>query len=644
MRIYKQISLTLVVIGAFIPAVLFAATGTIDATSHRARLCDNIVGNTDCHSYTRVNWLLDPSGYSTPPVPVAITDTVITGLIWSEKIGWIKLNPDAPTPPDAREGVKNTTLGVLSGLGFAEAGGWVNFGPANGGVTIDAAGEFVGWAWLSGYGWMHFDCAIADACVKTDWRPTPVSSSGGSGGSGGGGGGHIISGGGGTIVTGGGGTNNGGTTNTTGAASGGSHVVPPWIGTTNTAAAIVPVTTPDVPAQPAVDICALGNPTSLFGFVVGQAVRSFCQTKVSVGTAAKSIKEVISSPAGTTATKTIVAAGIVTGTLSSIISALFLNPLSFSEIFLLPVRLWALFLAAVGIKKRRRPWGTVYDSVTKQPLDPVRVTLRDQEGIEIASRLTDLDGRYGFVVSDPGNYTLTAHRMNYVFPSQKLVGRDHDELYRDLYFGEHFVVTRPGEIIIKNIPMDPEHFDWTQFTKRHRHLMQFYSNRQKAFRIFSDTLFGLCFTVTTMAVLAAPKIYNIITFALYVILYFVRVNGRGSRPFGYVVEKETGYPISFGIIRISNMAGDDVMHRITDAEGRYYALLDNGEYHVRIDRKLPDGSYTTVVENALVTVKDGYLSEKFYVQTQGPDVPMKIVAPESLVRHYSAQIPPTDAK
>ncbi len=299
----------------------------------------------------------------------------------------------------------------------------------------------------------------------------------------------------------------------------------------------------------------------------------------------------------------------------------------------------------IGLKKRRRPWGTVYDSVTKQPLDPVAVTLRNSEGVEVASSITDLDGRYGFVVTDPGNYTIGVKKTNYIFPSQKLVGRDHDELYRDLYFGEHFMVAKAGDVIYKNIPMDPEHFDWNEFEKRTRHLMKFYSRRALFLRRFSDVLFGLCFTVTAVAVLVAPKSYNIATFLLYAILYFVRMHGSHSRPFGSVVDEVTNDPASFSILRITNAAtGIEVMHRITDAAGRYYALLPNGEYRLRIDRKMPDGTYQTAVTSRDVVVTSGYLAQKFTLPlvddtaapAPKPDVP--------LIRHYEAQKPAGEAE
>jgi hypothetical protein len=628
-----------VALGALVPTVMFAFS--IDATSNTALLCDAIPGNTDCHSYTKVYWLV-PSNTS----PVTVSDTALTGFIWAERLGWIKLNPSTPpttvdpTDPCKNKGVVNTTQGVLCGMAYGDIPGWVNFKPtaaSNLGVTIDSNGKFSGWAWMSNYGWMKFDCSGGDGspgCVKTDWRPTTIVDSSSSNGSGcpsc-----HTD-----TSTSSSNGDGNTHTDTSTSSSNGdGTHQTHTTSSSASSGGIIIEETHDTTGGGGGGDPCLLENPTDVFGVLIGETIRSYCETKKSINTTTDAIKNLFNSSIGDTTTKTIIAVGIVSGATTSILSALFLNPISFSEIFLIPVRLWALFLAAMGLKKRRRPWGTVYDSVTKQPLDPAQVVLRNQDGIEVASTLTDLDGRYGFVVTDPGNYTLTAHKTNYVFPSQKLVGRDHDELYRDLYFGEHFIVNNAGEIVFKNIPMDPEKFDWNEFTKKKKHLMRFYSNRQHALRIFSDTLFGICFFITAVAVLAAPKTYNIATFLLYVMLYFVRVYGKSSRPYGYVVEKETGYPISYAIIRITNASGVEIMHRITDAEGRYYALLPKGDYHIRIDRKLPDATYKTIVADQLVSVADGNLAEKFLVATQVAEGEVKLVAPTTLIHEYKAQVP-----
>ncbi len=621
------------IVGALIPAVVFAAS--IDATDYQSRLCSN----GDCSVYSTVYWR------TTNGTPVTVTDTGLSGYIWSENFGWINLAP-------SQGGITNST-GTLSGYAWGSETGWVNFGPTHGGVTIDpSTGEFSGSAWVSGAGWMIFNCSLGtSACVKTDWRPNSGGGSHGHGGGGGGGGGCVTNcgttgggggsgggggtggcvtdcgttgGGGGTTGGGGSGDGGGGTTTGGGGSGGGGTTGGGGGGTTGGGGDTGGGGSGGSGDGGGTTIVGGGTHTgggcpvvtngTIFEIIKGEVETSYCQTKLTVTDAAHKIRDLFNSKKGSLAAKTVGALGIVMGTSATIASALFLNPVSFSELFLIPMRLWSLLMTTLGLKKRRRPWGTVYDSVTKQPLDPAFVTLRSAEGVDVASTLTDLDGRFGFIVPAPGAYTLVAQKTNYMFPSQHLVGHDHDELYRDLYFGEHFTVAAAGEVVIRNIPMDPEKFDWNEFAKKEQHLMKFYSRRTKWLFLAADILFWIGFVVASVAVLAAPITYNVAVFVLYCVIFFLKHHGLKARPFGYVEDKLTGKPISFGVIRVSYATtGVEVIHRITDEHGKYYCLLPNGEYVVRIDRKFPDETYQTMAQGIPVKVENGYLAKTFSV-------------------------------
>jgi hypothetical protein len=395
--------------------------------------------------------------------------------------------------------------------------------------------------------------------------------------------------------------NSGPSKGTSSGSTGGGHFV----------TAIVPITKAPVVST---SVCAPRYKTDTLGVITEETKSSYCQTLLAFSSAASKIRNVVTSPNATIVTTTIATFGIVASSGAVIASTLFLNPVSFGELFLIPIRLWSLLMTALGLKKRRRPWGTVYDSVTKQPLDPAYVTLRSSEGEDISSTFTDLDGRFGFVVPKAGAYALIAKKTNYVFPSQYLVGRDHDELYRDLYFGEYFSVATAGDIVIRNIPMDPEHFDWNEYAKEKQHLMKFYSKRDKWMLRVADVFYWIGFAVAAIATLAAPRVYNVMILGLYVVLFFVRRSSVHSRPYGYVMDGTTKEPVPYAIVRVSQKeTGVEMIHRITDIMGKYYCLLPNGAYNVRIDKKLPDGTYSTILASAAVTVTSGYLSERFMV-------------------------------
>ena len=92
---------------------------------------------------------------------------------------------------------------------------------------------------------------------------------------------------------------------------------------------------------------------------------------------------------------------------------------AFLDIWYLTLQAIYDVLVLLGYKKRRPFWGTVYDSASKQPLDPVIVTLRDaQTGEVVEQAITDIYGRFGFLMRK-GVFTLEPQKKGYRFPSAR---------------------------------------------------------------------------------------------------------------------------------------------------------------------------------------------------------------------------------
>ncbi len=325
------------------------------------------------------------------------------------------------------------------------------------------------------------------------------------------------------------------------------------------------------------------------------------------------IKQIFNSSYGDPISKIIAAVGLIIGALGVVGLLLFATPMNLSELVLLPTRLWSLLLTAFGIKKEVRPWGTVYDSVTKQPLDPVYLTLVDKEQKEIATALTDLDGRYGFLVS-PGWYMLRPKKTDYDFPSIHLGHLTRDEVYLDLYFGNYFEIKTEGEVITKNIPMDPINFNWNEVAKQDQNLLRFYSKRDVWYVRVSGWFFGIGFAIALLALIFAPKPYNIAIFALYLVLLVIKETGVKLSKLGSVIDKATGAPLSFAIIRVfSYELGNEVIHKVTTEKGLFYCLVPNSSYYITIEKKNPDGTYTQVFKSEKIDVTKGVLKGKFEV-------------------------------
>ncbi len=300
------------------------------------------------------------------------------------------------------------------------------------------------------------------------------------------------------------------------------------------------------------------------------------------------------------------------GAILGVIAGIFVGTVALSELAFLPQRLWQLLLGALGFKKRLRRWGTVYDSITKQPLDPVYVTLLNTKGKEVASSITDIDGRYGFLVP-AGTYHIVVNKTSYIFPSRKLAGRDHDELYNDLYFGEDFVVREGQDVFTKNIPMDPELFNWNEYIKHEQKLTKWNARKDKVLNRIINAIFAIGFISAVVAAIIHATLFNIIIVGVYVILLVIRELGIRLYSSGSVKTK-SGNPIAFGIVRIYSAKLDKLLFsRPLDKYGRYYALVPKGDYRVKIEKKNDDQSYTEIYESKPFTAKRGVINRTFVV-------------------------------
>lgn len=336
-------------------------------------------------------------------------------------------------------------------------------------------------------------------------------------------------------------------------------------------------------------------------------------TKKTVNKGKNEVKIVLDTPVGEATSKTLTTAGVVTVGTTSAFSFFLTQVFSMKDLLLLPAQLWGLLLSAFGIKRRHRPWGTVYDSITKQPLDPAYVELQTLDGKDVATAFTDLDGRYGFF-APPGVYRVMAQKTNYKFPSETLVGKKSDEFYGNLYFGETITMSEGETFLARDIPMDPIGFDWNEYAKRTQHLMGFYSRNTILIERLSRILFFVGFFITLVILFVDPQPYSIVIAVLYVVVWIVRKIGAGDRPHGVVIQKESGQPLAFGAVKVfhpdSNML---VRNSITDALGRYYCLVTKGTYQVEVMRKENDGTYSSAQSAQIVEAPRGIIREKFEV-------------------------------
>ncbi|MBX4197854.1 carboxypeptidase-like regulatory domain-containing protein [Candidatus Parcubacteria bacterium] len=302
----------------------------------------------------------------------------------------------------------------------------------------------------------------------------------------------------------------------------------------------------------------------------------------------------------------------------TLITAIFVIAI-LATIFLLFISIHSV-LIRLGLKKGVQHWGIIYDSVTKQPLDPAVVELRDAVGRRMGSAITDMDGRYGFSSQIPGIYTMTANKTHYIFPSQKLAGHTDDGIFTDLYFGEQMYFTKDQEVIIKNIPLDPVEFDWNEHEKRKEHLSHSYSRHFTFLKLSIHWSFITILIVTIAASFLVPASYRYVIYVplgLFLCTNIIRAYLISPRPYGIVRDKKSGTPLPFATVNIfyALSASEPIKYgtKKCDNHGKYYCLVPKGRYFVTIEKWVPNQKNVNIFTSPPFVITNGILNNTFEV-------------------------------
>ncbi|MCX6757414.1 MAG: carboxypeptidase-like regulatory domain-containing protein, partial [Candidatus Nomurabacteria bacterium] len=202
-------------------------------------------------------------------------------------------------------------------------------------------------------------------------------------------------------------------------------------------------------------------------------------------------------------------------------------------------------------------------------------------------------------------YKIIANKTNYIFPSARLQGKFSDELYDNLYFGDTINILKAVDVLAKNIPMDPMNFDWNEYAKKQQHLLHFYQKRDLILNKISSILFYFGFALSSYAILNVLDKVNITIFVLYIVIFFFRTTLLKPKQEGTVTDRD-GSPLAFAIIRVfSAITKTEVVHKTTNALGKYYCLIANGHYYVKIEKHNIDDTYTPVYTSGEFEVREG---------------------------------------
>ncbi|OGZ18591.1 MAG: hypothetical protein A2175_01170 [Candidatus Nealsonbacteria bacterium RBG_13_42_11] len=368
-----------------------------------------------------------------------------------------------------------------------------------------------------------------------------------------------------------------------------------------------PVEEPPPPAPPGEEPVPPVEPPEQPVLPIGKQIEEIINNPV--------VQKIVQNPVTENTVKTVVSVGVGI----SIVAGM-AGTIPFTAGIFLPYRIFQ-FLGTVFSRKKKKYWGVVYDSFTKQPLDPVYLVLKNKEGTETKTKITDLNGRFGFLVS-PGEYYIDiknlasseqdyieVRKTRYKFPSTKIKGSK-DELYDDLYHGELIKIKDPAFISI-NIPLDPVGFNWNEIAKKEVSRFNYHWELFK--RWFPTFAFYTGLVLAFFFLFFEPNTFNITMGWVYIGLFALRSFGFRQKSWGLVLDKKTKKPLAFSIIKVFPAGTDAVIQRtICDKVGRYFILAESGVYDLLVEEKKAE-EYQPVKKYSNLITKTGVLNKDLFV-------------------------------
>jgi hypothetical protein len=245
------------------------------------------------------------------------------------------------------------------------------------------------------------------------------------------------------------------------------------------------------------------------------------------------------------------------------------------------------FLVLLGLRGREQYWGIVYDSVTKQPLDPVLVTLVDANTAKVAqSGVTDIAGRYNFLAY-PGKFKILVKKSNYTYPS-KIAASGSDQIYKNLYHGEFFELPQDSEVIPFNIPMDSENADWNQNAKSG--IVKFNPFMERFLSRLAAVFFWFVLVAAVLGAWFYRSVYLYGLLGCYAAVFLLALLSPRPRRWGRVWLSQTGEPAEAATVELSyqQVPGIVIAKTVVYGDAKFLLRANPGKYILRVKKQ--DGS------------------------------------------------------
>jgi hypothetical protein len=208
-------------------------------------------------------------------------------------------------------------------------------------------------------------------------------------------------------------------------------------------------------------------------------------------------------------------------------------------------------------RKKQKPWGVVYDEVTKEPIALTVVRILDPvTGQRIKQTITDMRGRFGFIL-DAGEYSIEVIANDYL-TFQKTVNIKATE-----FFTLDIALNKTG---------NDDRWKEIQLVIR-RNLSK-----------FSLLLMGLGFVFTVLSLILSPNNVNKLLFIIYLVQFTILILIKLPKTWGTVYNSHTGQGIKGAFVRLFDIEeGHQVDVQIADENGRFGFIAQRKDYYMKAD-------------------------------------------------------------
>ena len=232
--------------------------------------------------------------------------------------------------------------------------------------------------------------------------------------------------------------------------------------------------------------------------------------------------------------------------------------------------------------------GNGLNAQTKEPVPFAKVVMRDKNLRIIDTKITDPEGRFGFLISPesfPGHipqFTLEVTKKGFAFPSQHIARAAAAFAYKNIYHGD-IITAQKGTEINYDIPIDPDQQQAATKAATRSPRMALHNTLVK----IADIAFWISIVVVPITFILDRSWFNFfLLLALLIVNFFRIVGGLREKPYGLIVDRFKKTPMPYALVTLNDAQGRRKAFAVTNELGKYILISEKGAYTMSLATQL----------------------------------------------------------